>query len=75
MAAETPMVVRITLGGLCAVIAVVMVTIGVMRPASLWSAAKIQNAVRVIGDTGLSIVFIVLGLTSLAGALVIALKR
>lgn len=75
MEPETPIVVKILGGGMCAVVGILVAYVGIARPAGMWSSAKIQNAVRVIGDAGMSAVLIGLGLASLAGSILIFVRR
>lgn len=75
MASETPLVAKVVGGGLCVAVAVTLICIAIIRPSGMWAAPKIQNTVKVLGDTGMSALLIVLGLLSLGGGLLIILKR
>ncbi len=43
-------------------IGVMLILVGLVRPSMLWDTGKVESGRRVLGETGMSAVFIVFGL-------------
>lgn len=69
------MAVRVVLGVICLVAGIAVIAVGIVRPAGMWAAPKIQNGVKVIGDAGVSALMITMGLAAIGGGLLIFFKR
>ncbi len=56
-------------------IGAVLVLVGIARPSMLWDSGKVESGRRLLGDTGMSAVFIVFGLVFCIAVVGTAMKR
>jgi len=57
------------LGIFLAVWGVAVEAIAVIKPAAVWKLGKIQGFIQLMGDTGTTIFFVIIGLAALGGGI------